>query len=201
MMKCKWWVLGIMWVSSWAWSAPQELTFVSTLSSPIGSFKEVVAKDCQVQVTFPSNGGIGEVNIGSSQSSGGSVSIQGKPFWVGTLWMEEDTTFRVGDNSKWIVNEVTLGNYGEIRPLSVHVQTLANDENQNTNLSASNVYMDGNLTTNSAVVSNKLAITRLQFADTKSSATAAFRQLDKTTVENNVGVTPSTKWVITTGSW
>lgn len=199
-MKCKWWALGVMLVSSWAWGAPQELRFVSTLSSPIGSFKEVVAKDCHVQVKFPRNEGIGEVNIGSSRSSGGSVSIQGRPFLVQNLWMEEDTTFRVGDTSKWIVNTVTLGNYGEMRPVSVHVQTLANDENKNTNLSASKMIVDGDLTTLSSAVSNKLAITRLQFTDTKSSATATFHQLAKTAKETSVGLTPSTTWVIATGS-
>lgn len=199
-MRRRLWALGILMVSQLAWGAPQELQFISTLSSPVGSFREIEAKDCYVQVKFPRNEGTGEVNIGSSSALGGTVRIQGQPFEVGTLWLENNTTFRMSSGVKWIVNEVRIGNFGSVEPTSLHAQNIVNDSAKDANLSARKVIVDGNVTTTSAVVGSTLAITSLLFSGSQSSATATFHQLAKTAKETSAGVTPSTTWVIATGS-
>ncbi len=121
-MKSKLAVLGSLFVASLGWAAPQEFTFVTTLSSPVASFKEIETKYTQVPTEF---GNDTEVNLGSPQSGSGTIVIQGgAPVQIDQLAMEQDTTFSVGNNKKWIVDYLTIGADGEVSPQSASIQKL-----------------------------------------------------------------------------
>ena len=121
-MKSKLAVIGSLFVACLGWAAPQEYTFVSTLSSPVASFKEIETKYTQVPTEF---GNGTEVNLGSTRSGSGTVAVNGgAPVSIGQLVMEKNTTFAVGNSNKWIVDSLTIGTGGEVSPQSAHIQTL-----------------------------------------------------------------------------
>ncbi len=121
-MKSKLTVLGVLLLGPFGWAAPQQFTFVTVLSSPVASFKEIETKYTQVPTEFVAGS---QVNLGSFKSGSGSITIEGgAPVQIDKLNMEEDTTFSVGDNKKWIVDSLTIGADGEVAPQSAHIQTL-----------------------------------------------------------------------------
>lgn len=121
-MKAKLAVWGTLFVASFGWAAPQEFTFVTTLSAPVASFKEIETQYAGVPTEFGNNA---EVNLGSSKSGTGEIHIEGgNPVRINQLEMEENTTFSVGDDKKWIVDELTIGKDGEVEAQSAHIQTL-----------------------------------------------------------------------------
>ena len=122
-MKSKLAVLGFLSVASLGWAAPQEFKFVTTLSSPVASFKAIETKYTQAPTEFFNDS---KVNLGSVKNEqGGTISIEGgQAVRITKLVMQENATFSVGNSNKWIVDTLTIGKDGVVEPQSAHIQTL-----------------------------------------------------------------------------
>lgn len=110
-------LLGLFLTYTCAWAAPEAMTMYATLSAPIASFWEVKTERCE-PVTMPANS---QLNLGTVQyctdnacnatraaSTGGTITLQGKPFEISNLYMEKNTSLQIGSSAKWMVDTINI---------------------------------------------------------------------------------------------
>ena len=152
-MKQKIFLLGLLFTGVTVWAAPTELQFVSTLSAPASSFKEVETKGSRPVVV---GNGV-EMNIGSSAASQGTIKLEGNALAVNHLYMEGKTTLQVADTKIWRVGQLYIGNEGNVSPKNLLVSTLNVGDSQHKNISLN---LDANtLTTTGGVTAQTVSIT------------------------------------------
>ena len=101
-------VVAILGCSMGVWAATDSFKFVSTLSAPVASFREVETKQ---KVEIPANS---QFNAGSAASTQGNIVLNGtKPMTMPTLTMQNNTG--ISGNAKWLVNTLNIYTNGSVK--------------------------------------------------------------------------------------
>ncbi len=156
-MKRKVILLGLLVVGVNVSAAPTEFQFVSTLSAPVASFKEVETKESKpVKI----NSGA-EMNIGSSVASKGTVKLNNKAL-VTRLYMEDKTVLEVVNGRVWTVGQLYVGTSGDVSPQNLLVSTLnigdAQHQNTSLTLDANTMKTEGNVIAKTVTVTGELDV-------------------------------------------
>ena len=103
-------------VPTWGQSAANHFHFVSSIYAPYGSFAEIVTQPHSGTTSIN-----GTFNIGSQESAGGTININGDILEIHTLKMEHKTS--ISSNTHWFMKTLTLG-----KNANVNVKTLIANE-------------------------------------------------------------------------
>ena len=108
-------------VPTWGQSAANHFHFVSSIYAPYGSFAEIVTQPHSGTTSIN-----GTFNIGSQESAGGTININGDILEIHTLKMEHNTS--ISSNTHWFMKTLTLGKNANVnvRTLIANEVTLAN---------------------------------------------------------------------------
>lgn len=144
-------VITILGCSMGVWAATDSFTFVSTLSAPVASFREVETKQ---SVVIPEGS---QFNAGSVDSTEGNIVLNGtKPMKMDTLTMQNNTT--ISGSKQWLVDELTINTNGSVKVGSLIADEVKIDvpENDKAELTASNLHVSGILTMKEAIATSSL---------------------------------------------
>ena len=185
-------------VPTWGQSAANHFHFVSSIYAPYGSFAEIVTQPHSGTTSIN-----GTFNIGSQESAGGTININGDILEIHTLKMEHNTS--ISSNTHWFMKTLTLGKNANVnvRTLIANEVTLANANGptKETALTVEDTLLIENDTfTKNGRAANELEASRnleKQFhfiqeggtLDNTVSKTATWKKLDLGTSEQDDGAT------------